>query len=172
LVCGRDFDRLWFERDGSRDPWLPPEASSDGSPGIGSDRPARRYNSYEYVLTVPGEVSIPEAGGAIRVEEADASFLPDATGDSVKVALRKVDVALRVRNLAPGDRFRPLGAPGSKSLSRYLMERRVDRDRRRRIPLVVRSDEEILWVAGYGISEASRVGVDASRVLRLSWLTQ
>ena len=172
LDCGRSFDRLWFERNGPRDPRLPSKASSDGSRGTGSDGPARRYNGYEYVLTVPGELSIPEAGGAIRVEEAEASFLPDATGDTVKVALRKVDVALRVRNLTPGDRFRPFGAPGSKSVSRYLMERRVDRDRRRRIPLVVRSDEEILWVAGYGISEASRVSADASRVLRLSWLTQ
>lgn len=172
LVCGRSFSRLWFERDGPRDVRLPSEATPASSWGTGSDRPARRYNGYEYVLTVPGELAIPEAGGAIRVEEAEASFLPEATGDTVKVALREVDVALRVRNLVPGDRFQPLGAPGSKSVSRYLMERRVDRDRRRQIPLVVRSDEEILWVAGYAISEASRIGADASRVLRLSWLTQ
>ncbi len=163
LDCGRSFGAIWFK------------------PAAPSDSEAKSYNSYEYALTVPGELRIPEAGGAIRAVETNASSLPPAAGETVKIALEEVCgqldriETLNVRSPLPGDRFRPLGAPGSKSVARYLMERRVDRDRRRLIPLVVRgerrSEQEILWVVGHGVSEASRVDRDARRVLQLSWST-
>lgn len=169
LACGRSFNRLWFKQAAGQDRWGLSDPLAGRSAGA-TPEGSRSYNGYEYALAVPGELAIPEAGGAIRVEETEASSLPEATGPTVKVALRKVDGVLRVRSLVAGDRFRPLGAPGSKSVSRYLMERRVDREQRALVPLVVRSDEEILWVAGYAISEASRIREDACRVLRLSWL--
>ena len=163
LDCGRSFDAIWFKPAAPRHP------------------AAKGYNSYEYALTVPGKLQIPEAGGAIRAVEANAASLPPAAGETVKIALGEVNGSLdlletlSVRSPLPGDRFRPLGAPGSKSVARYLMERRVDRDRRRLIPLVVRgdrrSDQEILWVVGHGVSEASRVNRGARRVLQLSWST-
>ena len=163
LDCGRSFDAIWFQPAAPRHPT------------------AKGYNSYEYALTVPGELQIPEAGGAIRVVEANATSLPPAAGKTVKIALGEVNgpldrlETLSVRSPVPGDRFRPLGAPGSKSIARYLMERQVDRDRRRFIPLVVRgdrrSDQEILWVVGHGVSETSRVNRGARRVLQLSWST-
>jgi hypothetical protein len=51
------------------------------------------------------------------------------------------------------------------------MERKVSRDVRSRVPLVVRADskEEILWVVGHGVSEASRVSAGSSR-LSLTWV--
>jgi len=163
LDCGRSFDTLWFE------------------PAALSHFLAKGYNGYEYALTVPGELQIPEAGGAIQVVEANSRSLPPAAGETVKVALGEVNGpldlrrTLTVRSPLPGDRFRPLGAPGSKSVARYLMERRVERDRRRLVPLVVRgdrrSDQEILWVAGHGVSEACRVDRGARRVFQLSWST-
>jgi tRNA(Ile)-lysidine synthase len=163
LDCGRSFDAIWFK------PAAPRHPATKG------------YNGYEYALTVPGELQIPEAGGAIRAVEANAASLPPAAGETVKIALGKgngpLDLleTLSVRSPLPGDRFRPLGAPGSKSVARYLMERQVDRDRRRLIPLVVRGDrcseQEILWVVGHGVSEVSRVNRGARRVLQLSWST-
>jgi tRNA(Ile)-lysidine synthase len=163
LDCGRSFDAIWFK------------------PTAPSDSEAKGYNGFEYALTVPGELRIPEAGGAIKAVEADATPLPPAAGETVKIALGEACgplellETLSVRSPLPGDRFRPLGAPGSKPVARYLMERRVDRDRRRLIPLVVRgerrSGQEILWVVGHGVSETSRVDRGARRVLQLSWLT-
>jgi hypothetical protein len=54
------------------------------------------------------------------------------------------------------------------------MERKVSRDLRSCVPLVVRADsphkeEEILWVVGHGVSEASRVSAGSSR-LSLTWV--
>ena len=163
LDCGRSFDTIWFESAAPR------HSETKG------------YNGYEYALTVPGELQIPEAGGAIRATAANATFLPPAAGKTVKVALGEVSgpldllETLCVRSPLPGDRFRPLGSKGSKSVARYLMERRVDRERRRFIPLVVRGDgccgQEVLWVVGHGVSEVCRVNRGAARVLQLSWST-
>jgi tRNA(Ile)-lysidine synthase len=67
---------------------------------------------------------------------------------------------LRLRR--PGDWISPLGTSGSKSLSDYLIDRKLDRPLRDRLPLVAR-DSEVLWAVGVGISNraALREGSEA-----------
>jgi tRNA(Ile)-lysidine synthetase-like protein len=64
--------------------------------------------------------------------------------------------AFTVRNRRPGDRFHPLGAPGSKKLKDFLIDRKIRREERDRIPLLVWNGE-IVWVAGIEISERFKV---------------
>jgi hypothetical protein len=62
------------------------------------------------------------------------------------------------------------------------MDRKVSREARSRVPLLVRGEtgerakgdfgeagEQILWVVGHGVSEASRVSAGSSR-LALRWV--
>ncbi len=148
----------------------------------------RGYNGFEYLLSIPSRVRIPEGLGTLstRIEEPNRA-LPDRElpnrdaplpfGNAVMVGFDGRVPELKVRSPRPGDRFHPLGAPGSKPLSRYLMDRKVSRDSRSRVPLLVRglsslgdSGEEILWVVGHGVSEASRVSPGSSR-LSFRWET-
>jgi tRNA(Ile)-lysidine synthase len=167
IECYRSFDDLFI---------LPTAGGRKGGNGIKPELEAQGgYNGYEYEyrLPVPGRLEIPEAGGVIETVESMTSRLPSASGSSVVVGLPGAasgQEGLKVRNLRPGDRFRGLGAPGTKSLSRYLMEHRVERQRRREIPLVVRGEREVLWVVGHGVSELSRVGPGTSRRLHLTWV--
>jgi tRNA(Ile)-lysidine synthase len=149
----------------------------------------RGYNGFEYRLSIPARVRIPEKGGILsarlhaewRWERGDVA--PRAVGNAVLVAVEEDSKELPelvVRSPRPGDRFRALGAPGSKSLMRYLMERRVDREERGLVPLLVRGrerggesrerEEEILWVVGHGVSESSRLA-PGRRLLDLTWVT-
>ena len=75
--------------------------------------------------------------------------------------------SLRVRNRRPGDRFRPLGVGGQKKLQDFFVDRKVARQRRETVPLVVDETDRIVWVAGYGIDEAFRVTDPAQAVLIL-----
>jgi tRNA(Ile)-lysidine synthase len=75
--------------------------------------------------------------------------------------------ALWVRFPRPGDRFHPLGAPGSKPLSRFLADVGVPRGDRGRVPLVLAGDQ-IVWVAGIRPGEDRRVRPDTEVRLRLS----
>jgi tRNA(Ile)-lysidine synthase len=63
---------------------------------------------------------------------------------------------LVVRNRRPGDRLRPLGAPGERKLKVLLIDRRVPRRERERLPLLV-VDGRIAWVPGVTIDEAFRL---------------
>jgi tRNA(Ile)-lysidine synthase len=74
---------------------------------------------------------------------------------------------LRVRNRRPGDRFRPVGVDGRKKLQDFFVDRKVTRQRRDTVPLVVDEADRIVWVAGYGIDEAFRVTDPAQGVLIL-----
>ena len=74
---------------------------------------------------------------------------------------------LAVRNRRPGDRFRPLGLDGQKKLQDFFVDRKIARDTRDGVPLVVDDTDRIVWVAGHGIDEAFRVTDPAQAVIIL-----
>ncbi len=76
---------------------------------------------------------------------------------------------LLVRPRREGDRFYPLGAPGSKKLKDYYVDKKIPREERDGIPLVV-AGETIIWVAGYQVSELCRVTEETAEVLVLRLL--
>ena len=60
-----------------------------------------------------------------------------------------------------------MGVGGRKKLQDYFMDRKVTREERDRVPLVVDGSDRIVWVAGYGIDEAFRVTDPSQSVLLL-----
>ena len=50
---------------------------------------------------------------------------------------RRCALPLAVRNRRPGDRFRPLGAPGRRKVQDVFVDRKVPRNERDRVPIVV-----------------------------------
>jgi tRNA(Ile)-lysidine synthase len=74
---------------------------------------------------------------------------------------------LNVRNRRPGDKFRPVGLRGRKKLQDYFVDRKVAKNTRDQVPLVVDSSDRIVWVAGYGIDEEFRVTDTSQSVLLL-----
>lgn len=74
---------------------------------------------------------------------------------------------LLVRSRLPGDRFHPLGAPGRRKLKSFLIDQKIPRDIRERLPLVV-AGKEIVWVAGWQISHLCRVTPQTREVLVLT----
>ena len=70
---------------------------------------------------------------------------------------------LSVRAWRDGDRMRPLGMSGSKSLQDLFTDRRVPRSLRRELPIVI-AGEQIAWVAGVAVAEEFRLSAATSRV--------
>ena len=68
-----------------------------------------------------------------------------------------------VRAWREGDRMRPLGLDGTKSLQDLFTDRKVPRSLRGTLPLVV-SEGRIAWIAGVAVSEefAARPGSEAA----------
>ncbi|MFH0916009.1 MAG: tRNA lysidine(34) synthetase TilS [bacterium] len=115
-------------------------------------------------LPLPGEV---EWGGVrIRAERAERFFAPDPTREAYFDA-RSLSGPLAVRALLPGDRLRPLGAPGTRKVHDVMVDLRVPAHARSRTPLVV-CGGRIVWVCGLAAADEGRIARDTTDVVRLS----
>jgi tRNA(Ile)-lysidine synthase len=134
---------------------------------------------FRYPLSIPGEVTLPEHGLVVSahragVPGAQALGVVGAMPRNRATAVIAADgwaAPLAVRNRRPGDRFRPFGLNGQKKLQDFLVDRKVARADRDRVPLVVDENDRILWVAGHEIDEAFRV-TEASRAVIILTLRQ
>ena len=122
-------------------------------------------------LEVPGTVALPEAGGRIvatgplPVEEAPPPTPVRAVFDGALAGAKLV-----VRNRRPGDRLRPRGLAGrSKKLQDVLVDRKVPRQERDDVPLVLDTEGRILWVARHVPAEEFRVTAASTSVVVLEW---
>jgi len=126
-----------------------------------SERPS------SFTLAVPGEVDILDLDIRLIADIVDKPH--SFAGMSPQWALldfERITCPLQVRFRQPGDKFYPLGAPGSKKLQDFFIDSRIPRAERSSIPLVV-SNREIVWVVGYRIAEPFKLRPETKRVLRL-----
>jgi tRNA(Ile)-lysidine synthase len=112
-------------------------------------------------LPVPGRVAF--ADGVVTSEVgafavADGSLAADALAHT-----------LEVRSWRAGDRMRPLGLDGTKSLQDLFTDRKVPRAVRHALPVVV-SGGEIAWVPGVATGARFRVNAATDPHVRLTWL--
>jgi tRNA(Ile)-lysidine synthase len=108
------------------------------------------------VLRVPGATGFGE--GRLTCEEAgDGPLDADALG-----------AVLEVRPWRDGDRMRPAGLGGTRTLQDLFTDRKVPRERRRRLPVVV-SGGQIAWVPGVATGERFRATAASRRRVRLTW---
>ena len=113
-------------------------------------------------LPVPGSVAF--AGGELTSRHGgDEEPVADGTLDGDTLV-----APLEVRAWRPGDRMRPLGLGGSRTLQDLFVDRKVPRERRHRLPVVV-SGEEIAWVPGVATGERFRVTDATAERVRLAW---
>ncbi len=97
----------------------------------------------ELALAVPGETPL-GAGWLCRVQ-----FRPAVAAEPWAVGLAAEALAgpLHLRRRRPGDRFRPLGSPGSRTLQNFMVDRKLPRSLRAAWPILA-TPEAIVWVAG------------------------
>jgi tRNA(Ile)-lysidine synthase len=121
-----------------------------GAPGGAPPAPGR--------LAVPGSV---EWAGWV-VEAALGGF-----GD-VSVDAGALGDLVVVRGWRDGDRMRPLGLGGSKSLQDLFTDRKVPRELRRTLPVVEAADGQIAWVSGIDVVGQAFRAVEGRATVALS----
>lgn len=130
-------------------------------------------NSFAFSLSIPGEVQLEpqrmavgaewvpladaERGGGGLLDPAARRMKWAARGAEVGIAAAAVTLPLAVRNRRPGDRFQPLGAPGTRKLQDFFVDRKIPRTERDAVPLVVDGRDRIVWVVGQSVAQGFRV---------------
>lgn len=125
---------------------------------------ARRTVPRPVPLAVPGEVDW--GRWTVRAEPADVYVSPDVAVEAYLDAA-SLDGPLEVRAPCPGDRVRPLGAPGRRKLQDVFVDLQVPAAERGCWPLVV-CGGRIVWVCGLVLAEEGRITGNTEVLVRLS----
>lgn len=121
--------------------------------------------SAETLLQLPGETLLP--GWRVRAEITGRLEIEKETDDyTAWLDYGKTGDRLSVRPRQSGDRFYPLGIGLPKKLGVFMIDAKIPRAWRSRVPVVC-SPQQILWVVGWRIDDRVRVTEETTRVLRL-----
>ncbi len=145
--------------------------------GLDRDRQAAEEESasdYEYRIEAdtpwPAEFDLPGAAGRLLLHRDRAAGGNGIRTDAHSACfdLDLLTFPMILRNFRPGDRLAPYGMQGSQKLKNLFADRKIPRNRRRSIPLLV-SDGQIVWVAGTRRSRLALVSPATTRVLVARW---
>ena len=132
------------------------------------------YPSFEYQVAVPGHTSLPsldaEMIATVVEQPMDCTAVdkfPDGKFEAV-FDLDRLQPPLKLRQRQDGDRFQPFGMRGRKKLKDLLIDAKIPRQERGRVPVLMNRDE-IIWVVGYRTSEPFKVRAGTKRRLYLSY---
>ncbi len=123
----------------------------------------------KHKLNIPNQTMLDGwviAADIVSSKEVDA--LPDAQEYTAYLSYHKVGDELFVRSRIPGDRFQPLGMGQSKKLQDFMVDARIPRSWRDRVPLVV-SPKGVAWVMGWRMADWARAEDRDSAILRLDF---
>jgi tRNA(Ile)-lysidine synthase len=112
----------------------------------------------EWPLPLGGRFTIPELGVTLEIRTGPA---PESSGQQLVAAF---DAALlpgplSIRSRRPGDRLWPVGMVGSKKLQDILVDAKVPRRLRNRVPVLTAGDE-VLWVLPYRLDRRFLATID------------
>ena len=121
----------------------------------------------EYHLKIPGETLLPGWHISATISNC-AQVVKEAGGFTACFDLDKTGTELTMRPCRPGDRFQPLGMELPKKLGEFMIDAKIPRTWRRRIPIVC-SPGQILWVVGWRIDEQAKVSANTKKMLCLKF---
>lgn len=135
--------------------------------------PREKPVRYSYPLAVPGRTAIPESGVHVVsrvVNRQEMTLDPrDLPAGSIALDYDKVTQPLVVRSREDGDTLVPFGFGKGVKLKKLLIDRKVPRYLRDKIPLVVERDTgKILWVAGVRMAHGVGISSATAKVILLS----
>jgi tRNA(Ile)-lysidine synthetase-like protein len=135
------------------------EVIQSGEGAAGGPRPSP--------VEVPGAGEYALAGGVtVLVRDLVRDAQPD--GDLVWFDGERLAWPLTLRGRRAGDRMRPRGGRGTRKLADLMIDAKIPRHERERLPVVVAADGELLFVGGLRPSEAGRPGPGTRRWIGLA----
>jgi len=105
-------------------------------------------------------------------ERSEESHITQARLGETIVAdfdLHKTGTELFVRQRRAGDRFQPLGMDMLKKLREFMVDAKIPRSWRGRIPIVC-SPQQIIWVVGWRMDDKVKVTEASKGILRLEFI--
>lgn len=131
---------------------------------------------YRYTVRKPDRngsiLRVPESGIRIQltfVEPGQISLYEESTATRVFFDMDRLSFPLVLRNIEPGDRFKPFGMAGSQKVKKFFINTKVPMDARKKCPVLLDNDD-IIWLVGYRRGEKAKVTPDTENILKIERL--
>ncbi len=125
---------------------------------------------YEIVIKSTGHYPIPGTTIAVNLVEHTRNKDLNLGLMELTIDLDMVQFPLIIRGTHPGERFIPYNGVGSKKVSRYFNDHKLDKHKRSSWPILFR-DNSIVAIVGFTIAHEFRVTEKTKRVLHISYTT-
>ncbi len=109
---------------------------------------------------------IPIPGGKLRLDLTPTKPRRFTDSDEAWLDADQLTIPLTVRTWEEGDRIRPLGMKGTKKISDLITDIGISASKRKDT-IVVCSEQEIVWVVGYRLSDTFRITDKTRNYVRL-----
>lgn len=135
-----------------------------------------RQAAFDKTINIPGKTLIESENKLVEAEvyERHLNYIP--TADSFESEFvkyfdyEKLNSGINIRTRREGDVFKPCNSIGTKKLKEYFIDKKIPRENRDLIALVVKGNE-VVWVIGYKISDKFKVTENTKKVLKLKYAT-
>lgn len=128
----------------------------------------KKWAEVQAPLPVPGEIIF---RGQKIVSEMSATKDGNRAWEEGKsfawMDFDKVSLPFIVRSRKPGDRFQPLGMGSKKKLKELFINRKIPREDRDAIPLLI-SKGEIVWVGGVEVSDQVKISKETTMAVKVT----
>lgn len=130
-----------------------------------------RQLSFVRVIGGPGNWPIEELGLQVSLEiVAQRPSQVELTGTGADyLDMAGIVFPLIARSARPGDRFQPLGGPGSRKVADFLSDRKVPREERSRV-VVLENAGKIIALPGLRVDHRFRIVPGTEKVLKIRLL--
>lgn len=98
-----------------------------------------------------------------------SEMLLDSDPNIEHVDMDKLNFPLKIRQWRKGDKMQPLGMKGQKKVSDILVDSKVPLIEKENC-LLIESDQQIVWLIGYRVSEQFKVDKQTKQVLKMKRL--
>ncbi|HKJ90846.1 MAG TPA: tRNA lysidine(34) synthetase TilS [Oceanipulchritudo sp.] len=124
-----------------------------------------------YWNSLSGPAFLPD-GASLRatLENWEVGTEPYREADPRREAwIRMQTGPFQIRQWIPGDRYRPLGAPGSRKLQDLFTDAKMKREQKRTLPVITNREGDILWVPCFPPAEQVSLGPGSKSALKLTY---
>ncbi len=145
------------------------------------DWPLLPKESSAIPIAVPGITRLPESEWILQIETLKADDSPPLAiaGPSSRVSRNEnmwtahfdadsLSDSMSIRTRTSTDRFQPQGMPSELRLKDWMINVKIPRAIRDRLPLIV-SGGQIVWVAGFRVGQPFIVHEDSKRIIKLTF---
>jgi len=129
---------------------------------------------WEYNILISGKTNIKALGIDFETKIIDSVEIKPSLyfkgkkpkGEFIEfIDYDKVKFPLKLRNRRIGDRFYPLKMLGEKKVKEYFMDNKIPKSHRDLIPILVDSENKIIWIVGMRMDDRVKISSTSKKIL-------